>query len=277
MGTNLGTEAYMCVDTKCDANCEDRCVHNNENPVITYQVASRAHGQVKLQDDMYEYDTQSHSADFFGRLLTKKDVPPALSERKPFEVRLTRGEQNVLGLIVTPDVDPGFLVIDDIFKPSVASEWNDTHDESLRLRVGDTITSVNGVTSNSQEMLSTIRSTPTTAEVRLIIEDAPSAAGSSPDPFAQCVQAAREDNPDDGLSCRSRELLDVLRNKPEEHLFGPRCTPAGNTGDNEDVPSWPFMQVPAASKHSPKENSETPRWGETDEGVAEDKAVTFSA
>lgn len=129
---------------------------------------------------------QSSTADFFGRLLTdKKDAglqprvfssPASQSFRRaPFEVVFKLGRGNVLGLVVTPDIDPRFLVIDDIFVPSVVSDWNSTHEESLHLRLGDTIASVNGVTGNSRDMLAQMRLLPQGADVRLVIQDAPAA------------------------------------------------------------------------------------------------------
>mmetsp|Transcript_60785 Transcript_60785/g.100956 ORF Transcript_60785/g.100956 Transcript_60785/m.100956 type:complete len:319 (+) Transcript_60785:72-1028(+) len=177
--------------TECSAatwevGCEEGCLRPTETtPVITYQVNRPASGHVRIHDEQKEYDVQTSTADFFGRLLTDKEdlLPKILSSpgsllfrRAPFEVVLKLGRENILGLLVTPDVDPGFLVIDDIFVPSVASEWNCTHEESLHLRVGDTITSVNGVTGDSQEMLSQMRLLPQGAEVRLVIKDAPPAS-----------------------------------------------------------------------------------------------------
>eukprot|EP00434_Breviolum_minutum_P036445 symbB.v1.2.032291.t1/scaffold3859.1/size49193/1 len=64
-----------------------------------------------------------------------------------------------LGLLVSPDDNPQYLVIDDVRGPSLVTEWNSsvTHHEALQVHPGDQILAVNGVSGNWEEMLNVIQ------------------------------------------------------------------------------------------------------------------------
>jgi len=91
--------------------------------------------------------------------------------KKEFEAELERGREKILGLIITPDFSPEFLYIEDIWDNSVVSDWNAQHSDSMKIKVGDIITAVNGASSRAEKMLEAIRALPTTATVTLKIED----------------------------------------------------------------------------------------------------------
>merc|ERR1719506_2581239 len=61
--------------------------------------------------------------------------------RPPFEVVVTRSGKHwkTLGVLVSPDDDPRYLFVDDIWEPSLISEWNASQPEERRVRSGDTI------------------------------------------------------------------------------------------------------------------------------------------
>mmetsp|Transcript_43564 Transcript_43564/g.138718 ORF Transcript_43564/g.138718 Transcript_43564/m.138718 type:complete len:159 (+) Transcript_43564:124-600(+) len=100
--------------------------------------------------------------------------PAALEERRPpFQVQLERSGKNwrTIGLLVSPDDDPSYLIVDDIWSPSLISEWNDAHDEQVRVRAGDIIRSVNDCKKKTgEEMLALIQQTGKGATLKLDIE-----------------------------------------------------------------------------------------------------------
>eukprot|EP00931_Biecheleriopsis_adriatica_P081763 TRINITY_DN55103_c0_g1_i1.p2 TRINITY_DN55103_c0_g1~~TRINITY_DN55103_c0_g1_i1.p2 ORF type:complete len:181 (-),score=42.67 TRINITY_DN55103_c0_g1_i1:39-581(-) len=77
----------------------------------------------------------------------------------PIEVNLVR--QGVywrtLGLLVSPDDDPQYLVVDDIWGPSLITEWNSKRQKENQVRVGDQIISVNGISGRGEAMLQAIQ------------------------------------------------------------------------------------------------------------------------
>jgi hypothetical protein len=82
-------------------------------------------------------------------------------KRRPqFEVTMERtgSHWRTLGLLVSPDDDPRHLVVDDVWEPSLISEWNKAQDDSKKVRPGDMIVSVNGIRSNGETMLEQIQS-----------------------------------------------------------------------------------------------------------------------
>eukprot|EP00929_Paragymnodinium_shiwhaense_P120621 TRINITY_DN925_c2_g1_i1.p1 TRINITY_DN925_c2_g1~~TRINITY_DN925_c2_g1_i1.p1 ORF type:complete len:172 (-),score=26.06 TRINITY_DN925_c2_g1_i1:323-838(-) len=80
-------------------------------------------------------------------------------KRIPFTVELSRTGQNwrTIGLLVSPDDNPKYLVVDDIWEPSLISDWNASHEEGLRVKPGDVITAVNEASSSGEEMLAKIQ------------------------------------------------------------------------------------------------------------------------
>merc|ERR1719330_731401 len=82
------------------------------------------------------------------------------NRRPPFEVELIRTGENwrTLGLLVSPDDDPRYLIVDDIWSPSLVSEWNSEHPEAL-IEPGDIITAVDGVACGGDDMLQKIQAT----------------------------------------------------------------------------------------------------------------------
>lgn len=89
----------------------------------------------------------------------------------PFEATLSRGHDQLLGLVITPDVDSSYLYIEDIWESSVVSEWNDNNGPDKQIRVGNIITAVNGVASAAQDMLKTLRNLEINVAFLLRIED----------------------------------------------------------------------------------------------------------
>eukprot|EP00929_Paragymnodinium_shiwhaense_P120620 TRINITY_DN925_c0_g1_i1.p1 TRINITY_DN925_c0_g1~~TRINITY_DN925_c0_g1_i1.p1 ORF type:complete len:185 (-),score=31.47 TRINITY_DN925_c0_g1_i1:421-975(-) len=92
-------------------------------------------------------------------------------KRKPFLVELSRTGQNwkTLGLLVSPDDDPRYLVVDDIWEPSLIADWNTSHSESMRVKPGDVITSVNESSCSGEGMLAKIQALGKGASLRLKI------------------------------------------------------------------------------------------------------------
>merc|ERR1719218_156462 len=85
---------------------------------------------------------------------------PKEGRRAPFEVSIVREGKHwkTLGLIVSADDNPRHLIVEDIWQPSLISEWNATHDRDKQVRVGDIIVSINDCSSDSKAMLSLIQS-----------------------------------------------------------------------------------------------------------------------
>lgn len=98
------------------------------------------------------------------------DGPSPNGKRPPFTVELLRTGQNwrTLGLLVSPDDDPRFLVVDDIWEPSLISDWNAAHSE-MRVKPGDVIKSVNESTCGGEEMLAKIQALGKGTSLRLQI------------------------------------------------------------------------------------------------------------
>eukprot|EP00747_Dinoflagellata_sp_TGD_P107532 gnl/TRDRNA2_/TRDRNA2_170155_c0_seq4.p1 gnl/TRDRNA2_/TRDRNA2_170155_c0~~gnl/TRDRNA2_/TRDRNA2_170155_c0_seq4.p1 ORF type:complete len:170 (+),score=27.85 gnl/TRDRNA2_/TRDRNA2_170155_c0_seq4:78-512(+) len=101
----------------------------------------------------------------------------SVSDAKPggrtsFEVELVRAGENwrTLGLIVSPDDDPRYLIVDEVKGPSLVAEWNATHPEAVRVVAGDIISSVNGGSCSGEEMLSQIQQLGKGATVKLRVE-----------------------------------------------------------------------------------------------------------
>merc|ERR1719454_1194430 len=86
-----------------------------------------------------------------GTPVSTPGATPKRKRRKPFEVELHRkGEHwRTLGLLVSPDDDPRYLIVDDIWEPSLISVWNaNAKNENMKVRLGDVITAVDGSSSS---------------------------------------------------------------------------------------------------------------------------------
>ncbi|CAK0875851.1 unnamed protein product [Prorocentrum cordatum] len=97
------------------------------------------------------------------------------SRREPFEVTIVRqGQQwRTLGLVVSPDDDPKYLVIDDIWEPSLVGEYNKLQkSKKFLIRPRDLITSVNGSICDGEGMLNLIQSTTRGACLKLRVRPA---------------------------------------------------------------------------------------------------------
>merc|ERR1719316_2192363 len=68
------------------------------------------------------------------------------SSRMPFLVTLTRsgGHWNNIGVVLSPDDSPTYLTVDEVWSPSLLSQWNQAQDkERTMVRPGDMIIAVN--------------------------------------------------------------------------------------------------------------------------------------
>lgn len=95
-----------------------------------------------------------------------------VAARSPFDMEITRVGANakVLGILVSPDDDPNFLVVDEIREPSLVGDWIQTHISSQAIRVGDRITKVNDLALSSEEMLERLQQLGVGATIRLRVE-----------------------------------------------------------------------------------------------------------
>merc|ERR1712072_1579885 len=76
--------------------------------------------------------------------------------RVPFSVNVLTGVASKLpiGMIIKPaEEDPRYLCIDDLWSPSLISEWNRLNDSRVRVLVGDIITAINGVSGDATAMV----------------------------------------------------------------------------------------------------------------------------
>jgi len=99
-------------------------------------------------------------------------TPETVRQRPPFDVELERTGPHwrTLGLLVSPDDDIRYLVVDDIWEPSLISQWNKEHDEDKQVKPQDIITSINGSTCNGEEMLAKIQALGKGSKLRISIK-----------------------------------------------------------------------------------------------------------
>mmetsp|Transcript_21900 Transcript_21900/g.40268 ORF Transcript_21900/g.40268 Transcript_21900/m.40268 type:complete len:181 (-) Transcript_21900:95-637(-) len=93
-------------------------------------------------------------------------------KRTPFEVVLKREGKHwmTVGLLVSPDDDPTYLLVDDIWKPSLIDEWNQSCERDLKVQPGDRITAVNGNSCGAEQMLELLQALDKGSSVRLRFE-----------------------------------------------------------------------------------------------------------
>eukprot|EP00747_Dinoflagellata_sp_TGD_P197910 gnl/TRDRNA2_/TRDRNA2_69874_c0_seq1.p1 gnl/TRDRNA2_/TRDRNA2_69874_c0~~gnl/TRDRNA2_/TRDRNA2_69874_c0_seq1.p1 ORF type:complete len:250 (-),score=52.53 gnl/TRDRNA2_/TRDRNA2_69874_c0_seq1:111-860(-) len=93
--------------------------------------------------------------------------------RAPFEVELVRVGKNWqnLGLVVSPDHDPRYLVVHDISQGSLMADWNARQrSDDHRVQRGSVITAVNRSNCGGMEMLERLGSSGRGSKVLLRIE-----------------------------------------------------------------------------------------------------------
>mmetsp|Transcript_18241 Transcript_18241/g.33057 ORF Transcript_18241/g.33057 Transcript_18241/m.33057 type:complete len:187 (+) Transcript_18241:109-669(+) len=93
------------------------------------------------------------------------------ARRPPFEVLLERaGRARPLGLLVSADDHPHFLMVDDIRPDSMVDDWNNRCLLTHKVGPGDRITSVNGSRCGAEQMLEILQMLGKDEDVRLRIE-----------------------------------------------------------------------------------------------------------
>eukprot|EP00421_Protoceratium_reticulatum_P000187 CAMPEP_0168369314 /NCGR_PEP_ID=MMETSP0228-20121227/6694_1 /TAXON_ID=133427 /ORGANISM="Protoceratium reticulatum, Strain CCCM 535 (=CCMP 1889)" /LENGTH=147 /DNA_ID=CAMNT_0008382171 /DNA_START=9 /DNA_END=448 /DNA_ORIENTATION=- len=103
------------------------------------------------------------------KVVGEDDMPGEMPRRPPFEVTIVRTgvHWRTLGLLVSPDDNPAYLIVDDIWEPSLVSEWNKANNEDKRVRPGDMITAVNEQQVNGEAMLEIIQGSGKTSSLKL--------------------------------------------------------------------------------------------------------------
>mmetsp|Transcript_74051 Transcript_74051/g.214508 ORF Transcript_74051/g.214508 Transcript_74051/m.214508 type:complete len:172 (+) Transcript_74051:153-668(+) len=101
----------------------------------------------------------SSGADASAAPVVSQGAGVSTGSREPFDVELVRvGEHwRTLGLLVSPDDDPRFLIVDDIWEPSLVSQWNEQQPEAYQIKPGHIIQAVNGVSAGGEDMLARIQ------------------------------------------------------------------------------------------------------------------------
>mmetsp|Transcript_8593 Transcript_8593/g.19103 ORF Transcript_8593/g.19103 Transcript_8593/m.19103 type:complete len:153 (+) Transcript_8593:92-550(+) len=117
---------------------------------------------------------QTEVVDLAGMPNTKKwvDVKGVARGTRQFEVMLHRvGDHwRTLGLLVSPDDDPNYLIVDDVWQPSLVAEWNARNPEDKQVRPGDIILSVNGIGKSGEAMLNQIQGSGRGSKLHLLLQ-----------------------------------------------------------------------------------------------------------
>mmetsp|Transcript_34411 Transcript_34411/g.97762 ORF Transcript_34411/g.97762 Transcript_34411/m.97762 type:complete len:164 (-) Transcript_34411:111-602(-) len=129
-------------------DCDETCDDSPDTPREVVPV----NNCVRHSEKLFNTGEPSHA---IGGVRPHFDAMPV----RVREVQIVRVGENwrKLGLLVSPDPDPRYLVVDDVWEPSLVSEWNDRHPQVLHIKAGDVIASVNGGGRNGEEMLSMIQ------------------------------------------------------------------------------------------------------------------------
>lgn len=92
--------------------------------------------------------------------------------RQPINVEIVREGKHwkTLGLIVSRTDNPRHLIVEDIWKPSLISEWNEKQAEKNQIEVGDIIVEANGESRDNLAILRAIQSIGEGGVLRLRIE-----------------------------------------------------------------------------------------------------------
>lgn len=92
----------------------------------------------------------------------------------PFDVELRQTGKywRSLGLTVSPDDDPAYLMIDDIKEctGSLIGQWNATHGRQHQVIIGDVIKSVNGNTCDAVDMCTRLEACVKDSVINLLVE-----------------------------------------------------------------------------------------------------------
>jgi len=126
-----------------------------------------------VQDKPMEVVDVSNLLDTRGKAVEGESPKSGLKKprRGIFEVELDRTGDHwrTLGLLVSPDDDPKYLIVDDIWEPSLISEWNKKNGEALQVRPGDIIMAVNNQSISGEDMLAKIQASGKGSTLRLQI------------------------------------------------------------------------------------------------------------
>mmetsp|Transcript_149370 Transcript_149370/g.263679 ORF Transcript_149370/g.263679 Transcript_149370/m.263679 type:complete len:194 (-) Transcript_149370:138-719(-) len=171
MGNQAGNLALgdACKTMACNSRCISKCLsdENGHPQEEAAKLSTFYMDETILQDEvMIKMDPEDYAA------ASQYDTGKPHDElRMPIEIELARTGNNwrTFGFIATPDDDPRFLVIDEIWEPSLVSEYNARSSYERRVNAGDLIIAVNGSMQHSKEMLKTIMNTERGCSVRLRI------------------------------------------------------------------------------------------------------------
>mmetsp|Transcript_26791 Transcript_26791/g.46473 ORF Transcript_26791/g.46473 Transcript_26791/m.46473 type:complete len:219 (-) Transcript_26791:54-710(-) len=95
-----------------------------------------------------------------------------VSRRQPFDMEIVREGKywRTLGLIVSGTDNPRHLVVEDIWSPSLVSEWNEKRPKDSQVQIGDIIVEANGESADNRSMLQAIQGLGKGSVVKLRIE-----------------------------------------------------------------------------------------------------------
>mmetsp|Transcript_46663 Transcript_46663/g.87019 ORF Transcript_46663/g.87019 Transcript_46663/m.87019 type:complete len:301 (+) Transcript_46663:150-1052(+) len=87
------------------------------------------------------------------------------------KVKKTGRKGESLGMIVSPDEDPRYLFVDDVWAPSLIGDWNSQQSsEDTKVQKGDLIAAVNNSYVQASEMLNVLQRLGDKATIKLTIE-----------------------------------------------------------------------------------------------------------
>jgi len=125
---------------------------------------------------LFRGNTEESGRESTGQETTGRETSgEIIVDRTPhnFQVAMLREGKHwrTLGLIVSADDSSGCLIVEDIWCPSLISEWNESRvTDDATVDVGNIITSINGVSNDSKAMLAAIQSLGKGSQVVLQIE-----------------------------------------------------------------------------------------------------------
>mmetsp|Transcript_6632 Transcript_6632/g.16241 ORF Transcript_6632/g.16241 Transcript_6632/m.16241 type:complete len:181 (+) Transcript_6632:74-616(+) len=165
----------------CGRQCDSHCFGNEYEPPATSHL-ERESAWVGSQPSTGKGTREGLDTKLtppaVGGVHDEKSLHPAMIEdmqeedrRPPFEVLLQRaGHVRPLGLLVSADDHPQFLMVDDIKPGSLVDDWNSRCLLTHKVRPGDRITSVNGSRCGAEQMLEILQMLDRDEDVKLRIE-----------------------------------------------------------------------------------------------------------